>query len=73
MDGADTLSHLAKVADELFVAGYKGDEDYSDVDAASYKIQQVLEPLEGLVLVEFSWECVVTPLIDLSNVKAKPK
>ncbi len=69
----DTLSHLAKIADEFFVAGHDGDTDYSDVDAASDKVQGVLEILEGCGLVELSWECHVIPLVDLSNVKPKSK
>jgi hypothetical protein len=72
-NGTDTLSHLGKVADDLFIAGHDGDQEYSDIEAAQWRVQQVLEHMQGLGLVEMTWECVVVPLVDLRNAKPKTK
>jgi hypothetical protein len=63
IDGDTTLNELAEEADALFVAGRGGDEDHSDTDSAAWYVRKVLDELEGLGLVEMSWECVVHPLV----------
>jgi hypothetical protein len=63
IDGDTTLNELAEKADALFVAGRGGDSDYSDPDSAAWHIQRELETLEGVGLVELSWECVVHPTV----------
>jgi len=61
VDGDTTLKEMAEKADKLFVAGRGGDSDHSDLDTAAWHIQKVLETLEGVGLVELSWECVIHP------------
>lgn len=61
VDGDTTLSDLAETANELFVAGHGGDEDYSDTDSAAWHIRRELETLEGIGLVDLRWECVIHP------------
>jgi hypothetical protein len=63
IDGDTTLNELAEKADKLFVAGRGGDSDYSDPDSAAWHIQKILETLEGVGLVELSWECVIHPKV----------
>jgi hypothetical protein len=63
IDGDCTLKELGEKADQLFVAGRGGDEDYSDPDTAEWHVQKILQTLEGVGLVELGWECVVHPLV----------
>lgn len=63
IDGDTTLNELADKADKLFVAGRGGDPDYSDPDSAAWHVRKVLDELEGIGLVEMSWECVIHPLV----------
>jgi hypothetical protein len=70
VDGDCTLTELAEKADKLFVAGRDGDRDYSDTDTAAWHIQKILETLEGVGLVELSWECVVHPKVARLGVPA---
>jgi hypothetical protein len=63
VDGDCTLNELAEKADKLFVTGRDGDRDYSDPDSAGWHIQKILETLEGVGLVELSWECVIHPKV----------
>lgn len=61
----DTLSHLAKVADDLYVSG----GGKSDLEAASAKVEQVIEHLGNLGLVRYEWEMIITPLVSLANIR----
>jgi hypothetical protein len=63
IDGDTTLNELADKADALFVAGRDGDDDYSDTDSAEWHVRKILETLEGVGLVELSWECVIHPTV----------
>lgn len=63
------LDDLGKLADRLYVESHDGDEDDSDVDGATAKVQGVLETIERLGLVEMKWKCIVVPKIDLSALK----
>jgi hypothetical protein len=63
VDGDTSISELAEKADKMFVAGRGGDMDYSDEDAAAWHLQKILEVLEGVGLVELTWECVIHPKV----------
>jgi hypothetical protein len=63
IDGDTTLNELADKADKLFVAGRGGDSEYSDTETAAWHLRRELETLEGVGLVELSWECVVHPKV----------
>lgn len=63
IDGDTTLAELAADADALFVAGRGGDEEHSDTNNAAWHVRKVLDELEGLGLIEMSWQCVVHPLV----------
>jgi hypothetical protein len=71
VDGDVSLAELAEKADKLFVAGRGGDTDYSDEDTAAWHLQKILEVLEGVGLVELSWECVIHPKVARLGVPSK--
>jgi len=59
VDGDTTMTELAEKADALYRASRPDAEP--DTDNAAWYIQKILETLEGVGLVELSWECVIHP------------
>jgi hypothetical protein len=67
------LDALGKLADTKFLESNDLGADESDVEKSTGQVQGILETLENLGLVQMEWQCMVKPVIDLTNIRLNGK